>query len=154
MGLVTKCCGVPPGAEHAPNCISRPQPGDYVPDIFGEPAVKAELERSHANAKMIAGAADRMRAHERTQDAMLRDATKRADSAELTDEDYADVHSLDRQRYYNILCLIYGSDSAGYADLVEDGDLPEGRAETCEYEFAQKTDSWTRLLGSNLVAVP
>lgn len=44
--------------------------------------VKAALEMSQANAKMIAAAADRMRAHEKTQDEMLRAEKQRADAAE------------------------------------------------------------------------
>ena len=52
------------------------------------------------------------------------------------------VHDTDEQRYYNTICLFYGGDTEGRADLAEDLGLPEGRAETCEEEFELARDSW------------
>ncbi|HWT15834.1 MAG TPA: DUF4344 domain-containing metallopeptidase [Patescibacteria group bacterium] len=63
---------------------------------------------------------------------------------------FADEHSLDQQRFYNMICWVYGSDPEGYAVLVDDGHLPAGRAERCEGEYAQLDRSWTRLLKSHL----
>lgn len=51
--------------------------------------------------------------------------------------DFADVHALDAQRYYNVLCLTYGSDPEAFVSLVKNGYLPEERAETCAEEWAQ-----------------
>lgn len=68
------------------------------------------------------------------------------EEAELEDLAYWDEHSLSIQRFYNMACLIYGSDPEGYDFLVEDGDLPKERAESCEYEYAQKAQSWEVLL--------
>lgn len=72
---------------------------------------------------------------------------------EEADEDtFADVHSLNAQRLYNILCWSYGRDPEAYADLVEDGFLPEDRAEGCGDEYDQLSRSWNRLLDKHLVA--
>jgi hypothetical protein len=63
----------------------------------------------------------------------LRDArTHRADES-----DFADVHALDAQRYYNVLCLAYGSDPEFFGGIVRRGYLPAERAETCEEEWRQ-----------------
>ncbi len=50
---------------------------------------------------------------------------------------YWDQHSLGIQRYYSIVCLIYGSDteSEHYAHRVRE--LPAARASGCDAEFAQ-----------------
>lgn len=65
---------------------------------------------------------------------------------ELSAEDFADPHSLDETRVYNLECWIYGADPQGNADLVGDDGLPEERAEDCEYEYAQLQNAWTKLL--------
>jgi len=55
-------------------------------------------------------------------------------------------HSLSEQRFYNILCLVYGSNPEKFNFLVEDGDLPEERAEICPSEYERKVNSWDTLL--------
>ncbi len=65
---------------------------------------------------------------------------------DLTDEHFADEHSLDLQRFYTLICLIYGSDPEGFAELAEYAGLPEDRAEGCSYELAQVARSWVTLL--------
>jgi len=61
-----------------------------------------------------------------------------------------DEHSLDAQRYYNILCWVYGADPAGNARLVQAGYLPAERAARCRDETQRLTSAWTRLLGPRL----
>jgi hypothetical protein len=61
------------------------------------------------------------------------DASARA----LEESDYADVHGLDVQRFYNVLCMAYGADAKAFAGLVEKGYLPQERAEGCAEEYAQ-----------------
>lgn len=51
---------------------------------------------------------------------------------------YADTHSLDIQRFYNILCLLYGGGPDKYGDLAVELGLPFERALAClEYEHEQ-----------------
>ena len=53
------------------------------------------------------------------------------------EDDFADVHGLDRQRFYNVLCLAWGSDPKRYAFAKELGKLPDDRAEGCADEYKQ-----------------
>jgi hypothetical protein len=59
---------------------------------------------------------------------------------------FADEHSLNSQRFYNILCLIYGSDPERYEAFVEAELLPAGRAARCPSEYTQKDESWSTVL--------
>lgn len=66
--------------------------------------------------------------------------------ADGDDTPYWDEHALNQQRFYNTVCLIYGSDPDGWDDLVGDDDLPEERAEQCPDEYKQISTAWNRLL--------
>jgi hypothetical protein len=66
-------------------------------------------------------------------------------------KNYASVHGLPQQRFYNLICMAYGSDPVTFADVTENetnmmaqkgvlpkaeqGVLPKKRAESCKYEF-------------------
>ena len=65
---------------------------------------------------------------------------------ELDELAFADEHSFDRQRFYNIICLLYGQNQEKYASLVREGTLPEARAERCADEFARADRAWDALL--------
>ncbi len=60
--------------------------------------------------------------------------------------DFADEHSLDPQRYYNLVCWVYGSDPDRHQDLISDEWLPPERAERCPAEYEQIDKAWSRLL--------
>lgn len=53
------------------------------------------------------------------------------------ESDFSDAHALDSQRYYNVLCLAYGSDPKKYAAAAGEHRLPADRAEGCTDEFKQ-----------------
>ena len=57
-----------------------------------------------------------------------------------------DEHSLDPQRMFNIMCLLFGSDPESYSGLVTDDLLPESRAVRCRAEYEEKATNWERLL--------
>jgi hypothetical protein len=69
---------------------------------------------------------------------------------EAGEDDYADEHSLGRQRYFNLLCWAYGSNPDESAHLIETWELPEARAERCQDEYAQLDRSWSKLLQPHL----
>jgi hypothetical protein len=48
---------------------------------------------------------------------------------------FADIHELPAQRYFNILCMAYGKDPDLFADAVTYWHLPESRAKNCHYEY-------------------
>lgn len=55
--------------------------------------------------------------------------------------DYADNHSLDLQRAFDILCWVAGSSEASFEEVAELEALPESRLATCPGEFEQLVDS-------------
>jgi hypothetical protein len=61
---------------------------------------------------------------------------------EAADSDFWDEHSLDVQRYANIVCLVYGSDPDNYDHLIEEWELPADRAERCPGDFHSAAASW------------
>ena len=69
--------------------------------------------------------------------------SKRSGSSRL---DLADEHLLQEQRFYNSLCMLYGSDTAKYQYLVTNKILPSERAGRCQAEYSRSKNSWTSLL--------
>ena len=68
------------------------------------------------------------------------------DIKEFTDEDFWDEHSLDFQRFYNTICLIYGSEPNQYQYLIKELDIAEDRAELCIDDYHRQSQSWGKLL--------
>jgi len=66
------------------------------------------------------------------------------------DSDFADVHGLDAQRFYNVLCMAHGSNPDSFKGMVEKGYLPKDRAETCADEFRQVAYAVKQLINPNL----
>jgi hypothetical protein len=58
----------------------------------------------------------------------------------------ADEHLLQEQRFYNSLCMLYGSNPDKYPVIVEKGFLPRARAERCPTEYQRTVESWQSLL--------
>lgn len=82
-----------------------------------------------------------------------------SDDIEVFEEsDFWGEHSLDVQRYYAVLCHVYGSDPQTYSDLLSESDtvddefldeaglLGAERAEACVDEYAAIADNWLRVL--------
>lgn len=57
---------------------------------------------------------------------------------------YWDVHSLAIQRFYNIVCLVYGSNPEALPDLLDTDALPAERGFVCEemFEKARRSMQW------------
>ena len=72
--------------------------------------------------------------------------------------DFADLHGLDRQRFYNSPCLAWGADPKLYDFAKDLGKLPEGRPEGCaaEYERVEgpACGRWGRISPGSDVAQP
>jgi hypothetical protein len=71
-----------------------------------------------------------------------------AQDAEVDDETLADSHSLNAQRYYNLMCWVYGADPQRYSEAGEQ--LPNERRESCEYEYWQLENAIEQLLPTQL----
>jgi len=63
---------------------------------------------------------------------------------------FYDSHGLSRQRAYQIVCYMVGSDPGKFADLAEEAGLPEDRRRTCRGDFNNADWSWTKLLQGHL----
>lgn len=68
----------------------------------------------------------------------------RAGSASGIEVPYYGAHALSIQRYYQIVCLLYGSNPDGFAALAESAGLPTERARGCieEYRSANRAMDW------------
>jgi hypothetical protein len=63
-----------------------------------------------------------------------------------------DEHSLSAQRFYEILCLIYGSDPNKFSALIRNGSLPLERGQRCQSEYMKIDRAWLRLLKPHVKA--
>ena len=73
------------------------------------------------------------------------DSWKKRDG-EAADSDFWDEHSLDMQRYANIVCLVYGSDPDSYDNLIKEWDLPADRAGRCPGDYDSAFASWNSVM--------
>lgn len=61
--------------------------------------------------------------------------------------DWADEHGPGRQRFYDMMCLMFGSDPQKFGGIVTNGWLPKRRARRCAgAEFKKVAQSWRELL--------
>jgi hypothetical protein len=60
--------------------------------------------------------------------------------------EFYEAHGLDKQRAYQIVCLMVGYDKDMFKQLADDSKLPESRRESCgaDYRFAQR--GWAEIL--------
>ena len=73
-----------------------------------------------------------------------------ADLASGEKKIYWDEHSLDEQRFFDTICLVYGHDDEKFAYLVDNGTLPEERASLCSQDYNRVKGAWQQLLGPYL----
>ncbi len=73
-----------------------------------------------------------------------------SDEEQMGDLPFWDEHSLGPQRFYNIVCWVYGQNPDKYEPLVDQGVLPDDRAARCQDEYKQLANSWSRLLAPYL----
>jgi hypothetical protein len=58
----------------------------------------------------------------------------------------SDEHLLQEQRFYNSLCMVYGSNPTKYSRIRSEKLLPESRAVRCPNEYQRTVDSCISLL--------
>ena len=71
------------------------------------------------------------------------------DIKELSEENFWDEHSLDAQRFYNTLCMVYGSDPNKYDDIIDDAGFSGERANLCIEDYEKISSSWLSLLSKH-----
>lgn len=62
------------------------------------------------------------------------------------DDEFFDVHSLDVQRAFQILCLMAGADQQVFGKVAEQFGLTRRRQSSCAFDFEQTSASWNRVL--------
>jgi hypothetical protein len=62
-----------------------------------------------------------------------------------------DEHNLDIRRYYNIVCLLYGSDPEQFRPLLRGSGIPAERAAKCAGEYRKKWAAWQKLMKAHLI---
>lgn len=63
-----------------------------------------------------------------------------------TESEFWDEHSLDEQRFRQILCLLTGANPKEYAPIIRVAGAPPGSAPACREEYDRVEDSWAALL--------
>lgn len=63
------------------------------------------------------------------------------------ESDYAASHSLDKQRAYQIVCLMVGSDDAAFRPIANEYRMDSDRQETCAWDYETVDRSLKGLLG-------
>ena len=64
----------------------------------------------------------------------------------LQGQDFADEHGTDGQRFYNALCIAYGSDPNTFNDFIQKKLLPDDRKGRCGREYRQVSKSFAKLV--------
>lgn len=65
---------------------------------------------------------------------------------EESELDFADEHSFSEQRFYNVICFLYGSNPVAFKELVSAGTLPKERSNGCAQDYKKLNRDWDRLL--------
>jgi hypothetical protein len=63
---------------------------------------------------------------------------------------FYDEHGLDRQRAYNIVCLMVGSNPENFRELATTTKLPEERQSTCRRDYSNASWSWEKALAPHM----
>jgi hypothetical protein len=63
---------------------------------------------------------------------------------------FASDHGLPQERFYNVLCMAFGSDPALFADFVQNGYLPPTRAANCVREYMKFANAFEKQIGPHI----
>lgn len=56
--------------------------------------------------------------------------------------EFWDTHGSDQNRFYNTICVYYGGNTESRQEMADTLGLPESRAERCEGEYEDASNSW------------
>lgn len=68
-----------------------------------------------------------------------------SEQTEFAELDWWDEHGPDRQRAYQIACLLYGVDPKKFSAMADEIELPEARRESCPAEATSNSKSWLKV---------
>ncbi len=72
------------------------------------------------------------------------------DGDEIHESAFWGEHSMGIQRFYNIICMLYGQDPKAHKDLVNEEVLPQARAQRCPSEYQRIEKAWGTLLSPHM----
>jgi hypothetical protein len=73
----------------------------------------------------------------------------RRDRSQREEFDFSDAHGLDRQRAYQVICLMVGSDQEQFKELADWVRMPRDRQRTCANDYEDAKYAWHSLLESH-----
>lgn len=73
-----------------------------------------------------------------------------AEESEEEEQAMWGAHALDRQRAFNMVCLMVGKDAKKFKESADDLEMPKSRREECVDEYKKARDSWFGLLKPHL----
>jgi Putative metallopeptidase len=73
----------------------------------------------------------------------------RRDRKQREELDFSDAHGLDRQRAFQIICLMVGSDKEQFKELADWVRMPQDRRRSCAADYQDATYAWHSLLDSH-----
>lgn len=76
--------------------------------------------------------------------------SKKLAKGRVQDLRFWDEHSLNPQRFYDIVCLLYGSNQEKYASLITEVGIPPARGARCVRDYPKKQQGWNTLLAPHL----
>jgi hypothetical protein len=59
---------------------------------------------------------------------------------------YYDEHGLDKQRAYQIVCMMVGADPVAFKDLADQTKMPDDRQNTCRHDYDTAFSGWTTVM--------
>jgi hypothetical protein len=63
---------------------------------------------------------------------------------------FASDHGLPQERFYNVLCMAFGSDPGLFADFAKEGYLPPTRAANCVREYIKFANAFEKQIGPHI----
>ncbi|GLR22789.1 hypothetical protein GCM10007920_25770 [Ciceribacter naphthalenivorans] len=127
--------------------------GHMLISEFGLPVLGREEDAVDALSSILLLEADDEALDVAIQDAadgwFLSDESKERD---LTDTDLLDTHALDRQRAYQIVCMMTGADPEFFKEFADSIEFPESRREECAAEYERAKASWFGLLEPHYIS--
>lgn len=75
---------------------------------------------------------------------------QQARTGRVSDLPFWDEHSLNQQRFYDVICILYGSSQKRYANLATAVGIPPTRAARCVRDYPKERKAWNALLAPHL----
>jgi Putative metallopeptidase len=132
--------------EGALNFVLIHELGHALTDVLNLPITGKEEDAVDQLATFILSAGDDQNEGTALQGALYFSLEARQRGPIAGQSAFADEHSFNEQRYFNIVCWVYGHNREAYQALVDVGFLPIERAQRCPGEYAKIAKSWSSLL--------